>query len=126
MKNSNINKNFDNTSSYILNNQNSNITKIILDEINKCTYFRTSSLSNRVTGKILNVKHLKTGEKTKRSISTKIGRIVKELVNLGIVIKHTESVRNVWKNLYKGNLHIILDKRMEENYFILKIEKEVK
>lgn len=121
MKNLDINKIFDNTSSYILTNYNTDITKFTLDEINKCTYFRTATLSNRIIGKILNVKHLtEVEDEVRRSISNKIGRITKELVKLGIVIKHTESVRSVWKNLYKGNLYTILDKKMEENYFILK------
>lgn len=123
MKNSDIKKIFDNTSSYILTNRDSDITKFALDEINKCTYFRTASLSKRVTGRILNTKRPKTKVEVNRSISNKIGRIVKELVKLGIVVKHTESVRSAWENLYKGNLHDILDKKMEQNYYTLKIKK---
>lgn len=123
MKNSDINKIFDNTSSYILTNRDSKLTKFTLDEIDKCTYFRTASLSNHIVGKILNIKYTKIEEEVRRSASNKIGRIVKELVRLGIVVKHTESVRSVWKNLYKGNLHTTLDKKMEENYFIIKIKK---
>lgn len=123
MKNSDLKKIFDNTSSYILNNHNSDITKFTLDEINHCTYFRTASLSKRVIGRILNNKHPKTKVEANRSVSNRIGRIVKELVKLGIVVKHTESVRSAWENLYKGNLHATLDKKMEQNYYILKIKK---
>ena len=117
-------KTFENTNSYILTNIKLNLTKLVLDEINKCTYFRTASLSNHIVGKILNIKYAKIEEEYRRSASNKIGRIIKELNKLGIVIKHTGSVRSVWKNLYKGNLYAILDEKMEQNYFMVKMKKE--
>ena len=109
--------------SYILNNKNSELTKYILDEINKYTYFRTSTLRNNYLSTSLKDKYSNVQEKIRRSVSNRIGRIVRELNNLNIIVKYSESIRTVWKNLYKDNLYNILDEKMEQKYFMLKMKK---
>jgi len=49
-----------------------------------------------------------------RSIGIRIGRIVKELVDLGIIKKYTTS-GTVYKNLYKNKLHKTLKERILKN-----------
>ena len=109
--------------SYILTNQNSKLIKFILDEINNCTYFNTATLSKQYTHKILKVRFSDIDGELRRSASNRIGRIIRELIELKIIVKHTGSVRSVWKNLYKGKLYAILDERMEQEYFMIKIKK---
>ena len=94
------------TNSYILTNRNSKLTKFVLDKISECTYFRTTTLR-----KSYNDMH---GE-IKQSVSNRIGRIVRELNDLEIIVKHSESIRSAWKNLYKDNLYDILDKKIKSN-----------
>jgi len=119
------NKPFNNkpTSSYILTNKDSKLIKFVLDEINKCTYFRTPTISKIYVNKILKIRYVDIKEDVRRSTSVKIGWIVRELDKLGIITRHTGTVRSVWKNLYKGNLYDALDKKMEQNYFMIKMKK---
>ena len=114
------------TTSYILTNKNSKLTKFVLNEINKYTYFRTATLSNNYVNEILKTKYTDTREEIRRSTSNRIGRIIRELNDLKIIVKYTKSTRSVWKNLYKGNLYKILDKRMEKKYFIFKVNSNNK
>lgn len=113
----------DNTVSYILNNWDSNLTKFVLDEINKCTYFRTTIISKSYINKILKIKNNRIKESLFRSTSNRTGRIVAELNRLGIITKYSNTTRGVWRNLHKGNLRTDLDEKMEQTYHIIKIKK---
>ena len=104
--------------SYILNNQNSKLTKFILDDINKCTYFRTTTLSKRYINISLKIKNIEGT--LKRSVSNKVGRIISELNNLNIIIAFSKST---WKNLHKDQLYSVLEEKMEQNYHIIKLKK---
>lgn len=100
--------------SYILTNQDSKLTKLVLDEINKCTYFRTPTLRKKyLLNNSLKDNHNDMQGEIKRSVSNRIGRIVRELNDLKIIVKYSRSVRSAWKNLYKDNLYDILDKKMK-------------
>ena len=111
------------TTSYILTNKDSKLTKYVLDEINKYTYFRTDTLRNNYLSNSLKDKYSDVQEKIRRSVSNRIGRIVRELNDLKIIVKYSGSNKSVWKNLYKDDLYNILDKKMEQNYFMLKMKK---
>ncbi len=106
-----VKKDNEKTSSYILNNKNTELVKYILDEINKCTYFRTTTLSKHYINKFLKGEHAEIEGKIKRSTANKVGRIVKELRKLGIVTTYSSST---WKNLHKDQLHSVLNKKMNE------------
>lgn len=111
------------TTSYILTNKDSKLTKYVLDKINKYTYFKTATIRNNYLSNSLKDKYNDIQEKIRRSVSNRIGRIVRELNELKIIVKYSGSVRSVWKNLYKDDLYNILDEKMEQNYFMLKIKK---
>ena len=107
--------------SFILKNRNKDLVKYMLDEINKCTYFRTIVLSKRYIND-LKSRHIRIQGNITNSVSVRIGIITKELYDLGLIVKHNEAARPLWMNLYKGNLHTILDKRMEKEYHIIKLK----
>ena len=112
------------TNSYILTNRDSKLTIYILNEINKYTYFRTATLRNNYISNSLKNKY--TQGEIRRSVSNRIGRIVRELNDLKIIVKYSGSNQSVWKNLYKDDLYNILDKKMEQNYFMVKMKKKNK
>ena len=112
------------TTSYILTNKYSELTKYTLEEINKYTYFRTATLRNNYLNTSLKNKYNDVQGKLRRSVSNRIGRIVRELSDLKIIVKYTKSENSVWKNLYKDDLYNILDEKMEQNYFMLKMKKK--
>jgi len=104
-------KSLNKINSYILNNRNSKITKFALEEIDKYTYFRTTTISKIYIKKILKINNI--NGTLKRSVSNKIGQIVGELRKLGIIIMHSKST---WKNLHKDQLHVVLSEKMKKNY----------
>jgi len=106
--------------SYILDNQKSKLVLFILDEINKCTYFRIPSLNKYYVNTSL--KDINITEKLRRSISSRIGRITTELIRLEIIMKFNKST---FKNLYKGNLFKALDKKMKQNYHIIGLKNKM-
>ena len=118
-----MNNYLDNTSSYILADKNRKLVTFILDEINKCTYFNVPSISKQYIFEILGIKYKDIERTLQRSMSIRVGHITKELLKLGIIVRHRESKRSVWRNLYKDNLHEVLNKKMEQNYFLIKMVK---
>lgn len=109
--------------SYILANQDSELIKFILNEIHKCTYFKASTMSTRFCKEILNIKYTDIEESMRRSVSSRIGRIVRELRDLKLIVRHVNSTRGVWKNLYKDTFLSVLNEKMEGEYFIIKLKK---
>lgn len=122
LKSVKIEKTLDNTHSFILTNNNPIFINFILDEINKCVYFRTPSISKLYITKVLGIKYKDIEGKLSRGTSNKVGRIVAELVRLEIVVKHRDSKRSVWRNLYQNDLYDTLNKKMEQKYFMIKLK----
>ena len=108
--------------SFILKNRNKDLVKYMLDEINKCTYFRTIVLSKRYVN-VLKLRHIDIQQNIRNSISVRIGKLTNELCDLGLIAKHNEATRPLWRNLYKGNLHTVLNERMEKEYHIIKLKR---
>ncbi len=102
-------------SSYILDNQKSELVPFALDEINKSTYFRVRTLRKIYITKNIIIEKNNISDTFRRGISIKIGKIVSELNRLKLVTKYTSAI---WKNLYKGNLYAKLDEKLEQNYII--------
>lgn len=105
-------------SSYILNNQKEKLVLYTLDLINKSTFFRCISIRKQF------IEDFKLDEDLSRSISSKIGKIIKELAELDIVRYYTKS-RKTCKNLYKGTLFKNLNEKMDENYTIIRMKAKV-
>ncbi|KKL62518.1 hypothetical protein LCGC14_2184440, partial [marine sediment metagenome] len=74
--------------SYILNSENTKFNFLILKEIQNHTFFRVNNVRNSYIQKVLNKRFQNFEETNKRSISCKIGKIVAELILLGIVEKY--------------------------------------
>ncbi len=93
--------------SYILTCKDTNLRDFILNQINKQSYFRTSVLRKHYTNENVDIT-----ENMIYSISNKIGKIIRELNNLGLVVKYNTSNNTLWKNLYKDNLFDEICKRL--------------
>lgn len=66
----------------------------------------------------LGLPRYKNGGALLYTISSKISRIVKELVSLNIVKK--DGTR--YRNLYKGNIRNAVDEQIDKNYHIIKLK----
>ena len=101
--------------SYILNNRKEKLVNFVLTEMNNSTYIRCVSLRRRF------INDFRLDEDLAKSISIKIGLIAKELIALGILERDNKR----YKNLFKGSLFEMLDKKMNENYTIIRFKAEI-
>jgi len=101
--------------SYILDNRKEKLVLYILKEINNRTYFRCASLRKQF------INQFRINSDLSQSISRRIGRIMKELIELGVL----EREKGRYKNLFKGMLFETMNKRMDENYTMIQMKAEI-
>lgn len=108
------------TNSYILAHSNEDLVQFTLQEINRKPFFNVHNITKRF------VETHFVELDSERSVSVRIGKIARELESLGILIHFSGKHKKLYKNLHKDNLFTILNKKMEENYCLIKVKKEVK
>ena len=87
-------------------------------EINNRAYFKVKSITKYYLLNELNLPAHKSCGGLSYSISNRVSRILKELVNLKVIEK--DGTR--YKNLNKGNIKQALEKQMEKCYHIIKLK----
>ena len=106
--------------SYILDPSYRKIVEFTLNEINNQSYFKVKSIAKWYMVNKLGLPRYKICGALLHSISTKVARIIKELVNLGIVKKDTKTR---YRNLNRGNIRNAVDEQIDKNYHIIKLKK---
>ena len=104
------------SSSYILSHWNTPLVQFLLNFINKHTYLNNMGFNKLYCSQILN------NMDKRRSIGVSIGKIIKELKELGLLSKWTHRTS---KSEYKGNVFKMLDKKLNENYLVIGIKKVI-
>jgi len=105
--------------SYILDPEYRKIVEFTLNEINNQTYFKVKSITKWYMFNELGLPRYKNGGALLYTISSKISRIVKELVSLNIV----EKDRNRYRNLFRGNIRKAVDEQIDKNYHIINLKR---
>lgn len=105
--------------SYILDPAYRKITEFTLSEINNKTYFKVKSITKWYMFNELGLPRYKNTGALLYTISAKVSRILKELVNLKVIEK--DGTR--YRNLYKGNIRNAVDEQIDKNYHIIKLRK---
>ena len=106
--------------SYLLDPEYRKIAEFTLNEINNRSYFKIKSITKWYMFNILGLPRYKNGGALLYTISSKVSRIVKELVGLNIVEKDG---RTRYRNLFRGTIRKAVDEQIDKNYFILKLKK---
>ncbi len=109
--------------SYILNNKDSKLVQWVLRNVNRHTFFRIPSLRRSYNDTLKKNNYTEMELKSNQSVSGRIGKVIGELRNLGIIILYSSST---YKNLYKGQLYDILNEKIEQNYNIKIKLKDIK
>lgn len=109
-----------NGKSYILDPLYREIVEFVLSEINNQSYFRVNTIAKWYMFNELHLPRYKICGALLYSISNKISRIVKELVNLKVVIKDGKTR---YRNLNRGNIKKVLEEQISKNDFIIKLKE---
>lgn len=106
--------------SYILDPVYKKIVEFTLSEINNQSYFKVKSITKWYMFNELGLPRYKNAGALLYSISSKISRIVKELVSLNIVKKDGRR----YKNLNRGNIRNAVDEQIDKNYHIINLKNK--